>query len=316
MYEGSPEPVKPNFAPPKGPRGGSRGPAWTIAAVSVEHYENFPVASVLCPPALRPAVAAIYWYARTADDIADEGDAPPAQRLADLAAYREDLAAVCADRAASPRWAKVFGPLRAAIRAHALPQPLLADLLDAFAQDIVQQRYADRAELLDYCRRSANPVGRLLLHLYGIADADALRRSDAICSALQLANFWQDLSVDTARGRLYVPLADCAAHGVAAQALLAREDSAAIRALVGAELAWTRTLMHAGAPLVHAIPGRAGWELRLVVQGGLRILERIEALGHASLQTRPRLRTVDAPRLLWRALFMRSDPCTLQRSAA
>ncbi|MFL6663494.1 MAG: squalene/phytoene synthase family protein, partial [Rhizobacter sp.] len=159
----------------------------------VEHYENFPVASWLCPPALRPAVTAIYGFARTADDLADEGDATPAQRLADLATYRRDLDAAATGAPPSARWTAVFSPLAGAIARHGLPVPLLHDLLDAFSQDVVQARYADRAELLDYCRRSANPVGRLLLHLYGIDDPRALHESDAICTALQLANFWQDL---------------------------------------------------------------------------------------------------------------------------
>jgi len=273
--------------------------------VSVDHYENFPVASWLCPPRLRPAIAAIYGFARTADDLADEGTAPAAERLADLAAYRRDLDAIYAGQTPAPRWANVFEPLAGAVRAHALPHALLADLLSAFEQDVVKQRYADRTELLDYCRRSANPVGRLLLHLYGIADATSLRRSDAICTALQLANFWQDLGIDTRRGRLYLPLADCARCGVDPQAALAGQDSPALRALVAAQVAWTRALMHEGAPLVHAVPGRAGWELRLVVQGGLRILDKIAALDHATISVRPRLGAADVPRLAWRALRMR-----------
>ena len=276
--------------------------------MSVDHYENFPVASWLCPPRLRPAIAAIYGFARTADDLADEGTAPPAERLADLAAYRRDLDAVFAGQAPSPRWVRVFEPLAAAVRAHALPRTLLADLLSAFEQDVVKQHYADRAELLDYCRRSANPVGRLLLHLYGIADAASLRRSDAICTALQLANFWQDLGIDTQRGRLYLPLADCARHGVDPQAVLAGQDSQALRTLVAAQVAWVRALMHEGAPLVHAVPGRAGWELRLVVQGGLRILDKVAALDHATIGVRPRLGATDLPRLAWRALRMRPRP--------
>ncbi|HKX41237.1 MAG TPA: squalene/phytoene synthase family protein, partial [Burkholderiaceae bacterium] len=154
--------------------------------MSVDHYENFPVASILCPPALRPAIAAIYWFARTADDLADEGSASAETRLQSLAAYRADLFAVVAGQAPSPRWASVFETLRHAIQRHALPVPLLADLLSAFEQDVVKQCYADRTELLDYCRRSANPVGRLLLHLYGIADPVLQRQSDAICTALQL----------------------------------------------------------------------------------------------------------------------------------
>ena len=273
--------------------------------MSVEHYENFPVASLLCPPALRPAIVAIYGFARTADDIADEGDASPAQRLADLAAYRADLAAVARGDAASARWAPVFERLRVAILRFKLPIALLADLLSAFEQDVVKNRYADRADLLDYCRRSANPVGRLLLHLYGVNDAASLRQSDAICAALQLANFWQDLGVDVARGRLYAPETDCAAHAVPRLQLMRREDGPAVRALVANLAVWARALMREGAPLVHSIAGRGGWELRLVVQGGLRILDKIEALDYATLITRPTVGAGDAPLMLWRALWMR-----------
>jgi len=270
-----------------------------------DHYENFPVASWLCPPALRPAVVAIYRYARTADDIADEGSASPEARLVDLAAYRTDLDAVAGDQASSPRWSRVFEPLRDVVRQHRLPKALLADLLDAFAQDAVQTRYIDRVELLDYCRRSANPIGRLLLHLYGIDDAVALAQSDAVCTALQLANFWQDIGVDTRRGRLYVPQADCVRCGVDPEALATGHDSAAVRALVVELAAWARSLMQSGLPLVHTVPGRAGLELRLVVQGGLRILEKIDALGGATLGTRPVITRADAPLLAWRALWMR-----------
>ena len=167
---------------------------------------------MLCPPHLRQPIAAIYAFARTADDIADEGDATPAARLADLAAYLADLRAIAQGQAPSPRWASVFLPLQGVLRSHQLPVPLLEDLLSAFAQDVEKTRdgegYADRDELLDYCRRSANPVGRLLLHLYGVHDAQALRQSDAICTALQLINFWQDLSVDIPRGRHYLPRSD------------------------------------------------------------------------------------------------------------
>jgi squalene synthase HpnC len=273
--------------------------------VSVEHYENFPVASWLCPPQLRPPIVAIYRFARAADDIADEGDATPEERLADLAAFRADLMAIAAGRAPSPRWPEVFGPLAAQLTRHRLPVPLLADLLDAFAQDAAQTRYVDRSQLLDYCRRSANPIGRLLLHLYGIDDAGALARSDAICSALQLANFWQDLGVDASRGRLYVPSTDARRHGVSIEELLARRDSEAVHALVAELVAWARELMLSGAPLVDAIGGRAGWELRFVVQGGLRVLEKIDRLGGATLITRPTIGAVDAPLLAWRAATMR-----------
>jgi squalene synthase HpnC len=273
--------------------------------VGVDHYENFPVASWLCPPQLRPPIVAIYRFARTADDIADEGDAAPDARLADLAAFRADLLAVAAGRTPSPRWPDVFGPLAVQLPLHRLPVTLLADLLDAFSQDAAQTRYADRSELLDYCRRSANPIGRLLLHLYGIDDAGALAKSDAVCSALQLANFWQDLGVDAARGRLYVTRADASRHGVEVEELLALRDSDRVRALVTELVAWARELMLAGAPLVDAIGGRAGWELRFVVQGGLRVLEKIDRLGGATLTTRPTIGAADAPLLAWRALTMR-----------
>ena len=274
--------------------------------MGVDHYENFPVASWLCPAELRPPIAAIYHFARTADDIADEGSAPPAGRVADLAAYRADLFAVAAGAAPSTRWPRVFAALGDAIARHRLPVALLADLLDAFAADAIETRYVDRAGVLDYCRRSANPIGRLLLHLYGIEDAGALARSDAICSALQLANFWQDLGVDAARGRVYVPAADLRRHDIAIDELLARTDSDRVRALVGELVAWARGLMLAGAPLVYAVPGRAGWELRLVVQGGLRILEKIDRSGGATLHARPTIGLGDAALLAWRALTMRA----------
>jgi len=274
--------------------------------LSVDHYENFPVASVLCPPALRPAVAAIYHFARTADDLADEGDAPAAARRQALQDYRADLQACVDGRPVSPRWTRVFVPL-----SHELPrlQPrLLHDLLDAFEQDLSPPRYRDRAHLLDYCRRSANPVGRLLLGLYGVGDPVSLQRSDAICSALQLINFWQDFTRDGPNGRLYVPQDDLDRHGVSAEDVLACRDSPAARALIADLCAWARELMQHGAPLALTLRGRIGWELRLVVQGGLRILDKIEARGHDSLLHRPAIQGSDAPRLLWRALTMRAAP--------
>jgi squalene synthase HpnC len=275
--------------------------------MSTDHYENFPVASALCPPALRPAVKAIYWFARTADDIADEGTDSPAQRTRDLHAYRAELHAVAAGAPPGPRWAGVFGPLQPVLKQFALPLPLLEDLLSAFEQDVHKTRYTDRAELLDYCRRSANPVGRLLLHLYGISGHEALRQSDAICTALQLANFWQDLGADTRRGRLYAPLEDCARFRLSASEVMTGREDRRTSALVRDLVEWTRALMHSGAPLVHSVPGRTGWELRLVVQGGLRILEKIERMKFDTLTARPVVGATDAPVLLWRALRMKRD---------
>lgn len=281
----------------------------------VDHYENFPVASLLCPAPLRPAIEAIYAFARTADDLADEGDAGPAERLASLSAYRANLTASAAGRAASG-WPHVFEPLGAAIARHRLPVELLDALLDAFIQDVTVHRYADRPALLDYCRRSANPVGRLLLHLYDVGGSDNLARSDAICTALQLANFWQDLGVDTRRGRLYLPETDCRRHGVDPLDLLAGKDSPSVHVLVRDAVEWARALMRRGAPLVHAVPGRAGWELRGVVQGGLRILEKVDRLDGATLLQRPSLGWSDALAVAWRALVMRRDKVAADARAA
>ena len=237
-----------------------------IQQASVDHYENFPVASWLCPARLRPAVVAIYHFARTADDLADEGDATAEQRLEDLHQYRAELELCLSGQAPQDaRWVQAFANLQSAVRAFDLPAQPLRDLLSAFEQDVsytsIGHRYRDRAELMDYCRRSANPVGRLMLHLYGVNDAQSLAQSDAICSALQLINFWQDRTRDLEWGRDYLP-----------------QNSS-----LGTELQFARALMAHGAPLVHRVPGRAGWELRAMVQGGLCILGKVDALYAAEI---------------------------------
>lgn len=276
-----------------------------MRAVAIDHYENFPVASWLCPPALRPDVEAIYRFARTADDIADEGTATAAERLADLAAYRGDLLATANGREPSRRWRHVFLPLRQSLVARQLPLEHLGGLLSAFEQDARGTRYSSHDELLEYCKLSANPVGRLMLHLYRVDDSAALAESDAVCTALQLANFWQDVGVDLRRGRYYVPSTDCSRHGLPESWDWAATDTPKTRRLICELVARARTLMLQGAPLVHRLPGRSAWELRLVVQGGLRILDKIDQLGGATITTRPVLRGSDAPRLLWRALRMK-----------
>jgi len=253
---------------------------------------------------MRPAVQAIYHFARTADDLADEGDLPADQRLQLLQRYRQALRHCVAGDDAGADWPQIFGPLRQAIVGHALPCGLLDDLLDAFVQDTGNPVYADRAALLDYCRRSANPVGRLMLHLAGVQDTLSLHQSDAICSALQLINFWQDPSVDLPRGRHYICDADLAAHGLARTALQGG-DTPATQALLRALCQWAGSLMAEGAPLACRVPGRLGWELRLVVQGGLRILETIAAMDYRTLTRRPALRGTDLPLMLGRALRMR-----------
>lgn len=272
------------------------------------HYENFPVASWLCPAALRAPISAIYHFARTADDLADEGVDSAQQRLHSLAQYREDLLAIASQQPHSGRWPGVFDPLARQMQVHQLPVQLLDKLLSAFLQDVTRTRdgtcYQDQAELLGYCEHSANPVGRLLLHLYGVQDAPALQHSDAICSALQLINFWQDLGRDIPRQRHYLPRQDCDRFGIDRAALEQCQDSAATAALIEHLCQQARALMLCGAPLVHRLPGRAGWELRLVVQGGLRVLDKIEYLGWRTLSQRPVIHKGDYAIMLWRALQM------------
>ncbi len=281
-------------------------------AEPITHYENFPVASWLCPPHLRSPIAAIYWFARTADDLADEGDATAQQRLDDLTAFRADLIAASKNAQVSPRWPQVFTPLAAAIAKFSLPINHLDDLLSAFEQDIRKTRdsqgYKTEAELLDYCTRSANPVGRLLLHLYGITDAAALGYSDDICTSLQLINFWQDISQDIPRSRFYIPEDACAQFGVSRADLIYQVNTKLqtenITKLIAHQAINTYARMLKGSQLVHLIPGRAGWELRFVVQGGLRILDKIKALDYAMLVKRPKLSKLDYLMIGWRALWM------------
>lgn len=279
-----------------------------MLTTQIDHYENFPVASFLCPKHLRTPIIAIYQFARAADDIADEGKATAAERLSDLAAFRADLMACSQGWPISTRWPAIFGPLGQMITKFDLPVALLADLLHAFEQDVAKSRdgrgYETQAELMDYCRRSANPVGRLVLHLYGVTDATSLEQSDHICTALQLINFWQDLSTDIPRGRFYLTRADCAAHGVAQSDLLALRQTPSATALIADNVRRARATMQAGSALVKRVPGRAGWELRGVVQGGLRILDKIEAMGFATLNARPKLTAWDAPVIAWRVLRM------------
>lgn len=289
-------------------------------AHGVDHYENFPVASVLCPRRWRSAVIAVYHFARTADDLADEGDAPAPQRLADLARLRAALHALWVEAplpSVPAAWQPMLAALDRARVRHALPRQPLDDLLSAFEQDVrmtaAGNRYRDDADLLDYCRRSANPIGRLLLHLAGLNDEAALRESDAICTALQLINFWQDLGQDLARGRSYLTDAALRAHGLSPRVELARWTDAELAPIVLEGCRQARGLMARGWALPTRLGGRFGWELRLVMQGGLRIVERIEALGGRTCTQRPRLSAWDAPVLVARAIRHRrpvADPST------
>jgi squalene synthase HpnC len=266
------------------------------------HQENFPVASWLCPPRLRPPILAIYRYARHADDIADEGEASAEQRRAALQQMREQLLALPDRSDPAAAWTPALGQ---AMQTHALPKAPLLALLEAFEQDTHVQQYADRAALLDYCSKSANPVGRLLLHLADVREPEALAQSDAVCTALQLINHWQDLSVDRLKPRLYLPLTDLARHGLNAETVLAGQHSPALAACVAELNDWAMALMDQGRPLARRLGGRLGWELRLVIEGGSRVAERIRAMDHATLLQRPRLRAWDAPLLLARAVCFR-----------
>ena len=267
--------------------------------MSVGHYENFPVASRLVPAALRPAVVAIYRFARSADDIADEGDAPAHERLAALASYDAALEAIASGE--TPTQAPFF-ELAHAIRAHALPIPLFHALISAFRQDVTTSRYATYAHVLDYCARSANPVGRLLLSLYRRESEDNLRCSDAVCTGLQLTNFWQDVAVDWKKDRVYLPLEDLERFGVTLADIAEARMSEKMRALMFFETSRTRALLESGRPLTKALPWRLGLELSAVIAGGQRILSRIEAVGGDVFEHRPVLGKRDWAVVAYRAI--------------
>jgi squalene synthase HpnC len=263
------------------------------------HYENFPVASLILPRKLRLAVAAIYAFARTADDLADEGPGDVKERLDKLDNYRNTLERMAANVVVDD---PVFIALADTVRQHHLPLQLLFDLLSAFRQDVTQKRYANFAELRDYCRRSADPVGRLLLHLNGSADELNLKLSDQICTSLQLINFLQDLEQDYRENdRIYIPLDEMAQHNVDESRFQQRRSDAAMQALLMLQINRARQMMLAGAPLGERLKGRFGFEIRLIVQGGLSVLDRLEQQ-QAQLFSRPRLRRSDIALMVLRAL--------------
>jgi squalene synthase HpnC len=267
--------------------------------VSVGHYENFPVASILMPARLRPAVVAIYHFARAADDLADEGDATPAARVAALDAFDAELDRI--GRGETPR-SPPFPALAAAIREHGLPLPPFHDLVSAFRQDVTVTRYANFDEVLDYCRRSANPVGRLLLALYRAQAPADLAASDAICTGLQLANFWQDIAIDWQKNRVYVPQDDLRRFGVTEPQIAQGRVDDAWRSLLAFEVARARGLLESGRPLTRVLPWRLGLELSAIISGGLRILERIDAVDGDIFTRRPVLAPRDWLAVAWRAV--------------
>jgi len=268
------------------------------------HYENFPVASRLLPARMRPHIAALYAFARLADDMADEGHRPAADRLADLEAWDARLSSIAAGAApsAGPH-AEVFVALRATIDACRLPPSLLHDLISAFRQDVTVTRYATWDDLLDYCRRSANPVGRLVLRVAGYDRADLDTASDAVCTALQLTNFWQDLEIDWKKGRIYLPAATREDARAREEDLAARRMTAEWRRALGEAVARTRRLFRAGVPVADGVRGRLRWELRATWLGGTRILDKLEAADYDVFTRRPALTGADVPPILWHTLF-------------
>lgn len=267
--------------------------------MTVNHYENFPVASWLLPSRLRRPVALIYRFAREADDFADEGALPADARLAQIEAFRREIGRI---KTGAPPTIPWFAELASVIREHGLPLDHFRDLLSAFAQDVTKNRYADFGEVLDYCRRSANPVGRLLLVLYGGATPQNLLYSDAICSSLQLINFLQDVAIDYRKGRIYLPLDEMARFTVSEPQIAAGEADENWRAFMAFQIERTRELLYSGAPLGRALKGRVGLEMRMIIAGGDRILTKIARIGCDVFRRRPMLRAFDWPLMLLRAV--------------
>lgn len=266
--------------------------------LTASHYENFPVASRLMPPALRPHVAAIYAFARTADDLSDE-EADPQRALRRLAQWGEQLEQCVTGRATHP----VFIALGQTIETCRLPVQLFRDLLTAFTRDVTVHRYATWDDLLNnYCRYSANPVGRLVLLLFGYRDSELHLLSDRICSALQLTNFWQDLAIDLKKDRIYVPQAAMAKHGVTEAALFGHVADDRFRALMTDACEVAEQLFLDGAALPECVEGRLSWELRATWLGGMTMLQRVQAAGYDTFRRRPALTTWDGVRLAVRAL--------------
>lgn len=267
--------------------------------LAAQHYENFPVASRMLPKAARPHIAAVYAFARTADDLADEGDTPDAARISALEMWQWRLHEAIAGRVEQDgsEASHIFTALAATIRQFDLEVQLFEDLLSAFCQDVLVRRYDSWDDLLDYCRRSAAPVGRLVLRVCGYRSDVMDQQSDAICHALQLTNFWQDVAVDWKKGRVYVPRALMSAAGALEQNLADGVWSDAWEDTMRDAVARTRRLFTEGRPLVNAVRGRLRYELRATWLGGWRILDKLETRRFDSLHHRPTLGVMDSLRV-------------------
>jgi hydroxysqualene synthase len=286
------------------------------ARLARSHYENFPVASRLLPAHMRPHVAAVYAYARLADDIADEGDVDPSLRHARLDEWTRRLHAAVTGMSASDAASTldettramtpaVFFALAHTVRTLDLPIDLFDDLVSAFRQDITVTRYDSWTALFDYCRRSANPVGRLVLRIGGWRSAELDAASDAVCTALQLTNFWQDFAIDWRRGRLYVPVEEQRRAGASLDALDQGAMTDEWRHALSRSAARTRELFHRGRAVCDGVTGRVRYELRATWLGGLRVLDRLEASGFDVFRQRPALGIADLPALAWGAVWWR-----------
>jgi hydroxysqualene synthase len=279
-------------------------------ALARSHYENFPVASRLLPAPMRPHVAAVYAFARVADDIADEGSAPPADRREQLRLWQERIHRAAEDegddRAAEDRDGLIALAIGHSIRSLDLPLQLFDDLLSAFGQDTMTTRYASWADVFDYCRRSANPVGRLVLRIGGYRDEKLDRSSDALCTALQLTNFWQDFGRDWRAGRLYVPRDEQIACGATEAELESGRTSPAWNRALARAVQVTREMFEQGRHVCDGAAGRFRLQLRFTWLGGARILERVDRDRDRLLEVRPTLGAGDVPLLLWRAARWRS----------
>ena len=274
-------------------------------ALAQSHYENFPVASRLLPARMRPHIAAVYAFARVADDIADEGQALPAARQARLQDWQQLLHAAVAnpsvDRSSGSRDELMLTALGHTIRSLDLPLSLFDDLVSAFGQDITTNRYLSWTDVFDYCRRSANPVGRLVLRIAGYRDEALDRSSDAFCTALQLTNFWQDFGRDWRAGRLYVPFEVALKTGARESDLTNEQWTSGWTAAMESCIATTRELFNHGRFVCDEVGGRLRFELRVTWHGGMCILERVNRGRQALLTDRPKLHRKDVPALLWRA---------------
>jgi squalene synthase HpnC len=266
--------------------------------LSKTHYENFPVASVLMPRRLREPVALIYAFARQADDFADEDDIDAHTRIALLNGYRQQLDHIAAQQ---PCQDAFFDALAASLQQHQLPLAPLYDLLDAFTQDVTKTRYQHFDELLDYCRRSANPVGRLMLHLYDAATPENIAHSDNICSALQIINFLQDIAIDYQKNRIYLPQDELRQFGISEADIANGNTNAAWWQMMQFQIQRARQMLANGKPLGRILQGRIGLEMRLIIAGGETILDRLQQGRGDVFNHRPVLRSWDWINMLFKA---------------